>query len=121
MQSKTSKNQRRGSTARFTDKERKAHLAAWAQSGLSGTEYARQHKLSDKILYSWRARFDTDNTAHNDQTPVPTHFVSLDVPGRQQQKVTLKVADMELSIDACSSTPELIALLKAFTQEVAHV
>jgi len=113
--------------ARYSDAERIAHVRGWARSGLSGVEYARQHGLHDKSLYSWRAKFlaqaeqipvESKNSAESARAP---EFIALDLPCEPTAQVTLRMCGMELSIESGYNQAQIIGLLRAFKQEVADV
>ena len=75
----------------LTKKERYwlSHLTAWRDSGVSITEYTRQHKLTPSGFYEWRKRLAPylgDKTTMADSLFVP---VELDVSNQSLQALMI--------------------------------
>ena len=114
---------------RYSDEERVKHVRAWQSSGLSGLEYARKNGLHSKSMYAWRAKFaeqlsGNTNASKEDAVPVQPTFVSLSVPATptpSSPKVSLRMGQLELKVESCTSHRELVALVAALKKEVADV
>ena len=89
-----------------TKSERQAHCKQWHQSGLSMTEYCRQHRLSISSLSLWAKRMKV--------APQPTQQALLSSP-LKQQSVEIRLANGVYLLFSDITDPVAIAqLTKAF-------
>jgi transposase-like protein len=62
---------------RWTEREGRQALAAWKESGLSGSAFARRHGLNPQRLFWWRKQLGDWTAAEAKKRPSSTSIVSL--------------------------------------------
>jgi len=88
---------------RWTATEARRVLAAWEASGITLTEFSREHEVQDQRLMRWRRRLREESTT------VPIQFVPAVVLPSEGQ-ATMRLPD-GVMVELARPTPEWMAAL----------
>lgn len=86
---------------RRTAEEKQRLIAQWKSSGLTAQAFCQQHKITPSNFYSWRKRYDTDDSHHGDNEPIPAFIDLSSLNGARTRNwhIILKLDDaIELSL-----------------------
>lgn len=67
-------------------------LERWQQSGLSVSQFCREHRISESGFYTWRKKLSPVPPAPETNRDMNASFVRVDIPHSTQRPMTLELA-----------------------------
>ena len=101
---------------KYNREKRYEHLKRWAESGLSGQEYCRQHEIPPTTFYSWKKAEENleEQTKMNTEMEPAERFVPVrnTVQGFPDQgAITIKLHDIGITLPLTATADQIERVL----------